>query len=85
MSKIEKLKAKLFRKPVPNDITFNEVKTLAEHYGCIIEGGGNHTKIVHVKTGNIIPIPRHDKTVKEAYIKDLKELFEQIEVEKDEI
>ena len=80
MSQIEKLKRKFFEKPVRNDITINEVKKLAAHYGCEVLSGGNHPiKICHRKTGTIIPIPQHSDTVKEAYIAELKELFTEIE------
>ena len=35
-------------------------------------------KIVHVPSGTVIPIPIHGKNVKEAYIKQLKDLFDLI-------
>ncbi len=35
-------------------------------------------KVVHPPSGTVIPIPRHGKAVKEAYIKQLKNLFDQI-------
>lgn len=78
MSTIEKRLKKFYRKPIPNDITFDEVQSLAEYFGCIVAGGGNHMKVVHPASGTVIPIPRHGKTVKEAYIKQLKGLFDTI-------
>ena len=78
MSTIEKRLKKFYKKPIPNDITFDEVQSLAEYFGCIVVGGGSHMKVVHPDSGTVIPIPRHGKTVKEAYIKQLKTLFDSI-------
>ena len=79
MSTIEKLKRKLYEKPVRNDMTIDEVVRLARAYGCEIKTGGNHQiRIVHIGTGRVIPLPFHGKTVKEAYIIELKELFDEI-------
>lgn len=81
MSTIEKRLKKFYRKPIPNDITFEEVATLAEYFGCTVVGGGNHMKVIYQPFGSVIPIPRHGKTVKEAYIKQLKLLFDKIQQE----
>lgn len=78
MSQIKKLQKKFFSKPIRNDMTFDEIVTLASAYGCTIKQGGNHTCIVHMESGRLIPIPRHGKCVKEAYIKQLRDLFEEI-------
>ncbi len=80
LSTIEKLKKKLNEKPVRNDMTIDEIIRLARAYGCDILTGGNHQiRIVHKPTGRVIPIPCHGKTVKEAYILELKELIKEIE------
>ena len=80
MSTIEKLKRKLYEKPVRNDMTIDEAVRLARSYGCEIATGGNHqVRIVHRATGRVIPLPRHGNTVKEAYIVELKELFDEID------
>ena len=80
MSTIEKLKNKLNEKPVRNDMTVDEVVRLAKAYGCTVLTGGNHQiRIAHKASGRVILLPRHGKTVKEAYIIELKELFEEIE------
>lgn len=82
MSSIEKRIKKFYRKPIPNDITFDDVEALASYYGCIIKPGGNHSKkVVHVPSGTVIPIPMHGKTIKEAYVKQLKDLFDLIKEE----
>jgi len=83
LSKIEKLRDKFYKKPIPNDITFDDVVTLAESYGCIIKSGGNHTKVVYdnkeLGLYRVIPVPKHGKTIGEVYVKELKELFDAIE------
>ena len=79
MSQIEKLKEKFFKKPIRNDLSFDEICKLSHAYGCIVEAGGNHIHIVHPQSGTVIPIPRHGKNVGEAYIKQLKKLFDSIE------
>ena len=80
MSTLEKLKKKFYEKPVRNDLTVDEVVRLAKAYGCSVVTGGNHQiRIVHKPTGTVIPLPCHGKTVKEAYIAELKNLFSEIE------
>lgn len=80
MSQIQKLKEKFFSKPIRNDMTVEEVKRLAEYYGCKIVYGGNHQmRIADIESGRVIPVPDHGKCVKEAYIKELKDLFIEIE------
>ena len=72
MSKIDKLYNKFYKKPIPNDITFDEMVTLMTFYGCKIEYGGNHPKVVHRETGT---------TIGEAYVKQLKDLLDMIKEE----
>ena len=80
MSTLEKLKEKFHEKPIPNNISFDEVARLAKSYGCSVVAGGKHSKkIVDVPSGTVIPIPVHGKYVQEAYIKELKDLFAEIE------
>ena len=80
MSTIEKLKKKFYEKPARNDMTIDELIRLAKAYGCVVLTGGNHQiRIAHKPTGRVIPIPNYGKTVKEAYIMELRELFDEIE------
>lgn len=80
MSTIEKLKKKFYEKPVRNDMSIDEVIRLSRYYGCEILTGGNHQiRILHRESGTIIPIPQHGKTVKEAYVVELRALFDEIE------
>lgn len=86
MGQFEKMYAKFQRKPIPNDITFEELEVIASHFGCIVKSGGKHSKkIIYPPLGVVIPIPMHGKTVKEAYIKEVKELLSQIEEGNNEI
>ena len=60
MSTLDKLKEKFNSKPIPNNITFDEVERLAKSYGCSVISGGKHSKkIVDVPSGTVIPIPIH--------------------------
>lgn len=71
VSTLEKLKAKFNEKPIPNNISFDEVERLAKSYGCIVVSGGKHSKkVVDVSSGTVIPIPMHGKYVQEAYKKN---------------
>lgn len=82
MSQFEKLRKKFYQKPIPNDIRIDEAIVLAKKYGCEIRTGGKHQVIIMYRpTGTIIPLPQHGDTIKEAYIKELKQLFDQIESE----
>ena len=80
MSTLEKLKEKFKEKPIPSNISFGEVERLAKYYGCGVVSGGKHSKkVVDIPSGTVIPIPMHGKYVQEAYIKELKDLFAEIE------
>ena len=80
MSAIEKDISKFYKKPIPNDITFAEMERVARHFGCIVQKSkGKHPyKVLYPEYGKVIPIPVHGKTVQEAYIKQLKDLFDRI-------
>lgn len=82
MSTIQKRIKKFYGKPIPNDITFDDVEALAHHFGCDVVTGGNHSKkIVHKESGTVIPIPMHGNHIGEAYVKELKNLFDSIKGE----
>lgn len=79
MSKIDKLLERLYKKPIPNDMRFDEIQKIVNHFGCTVTTGGRHQKkIVHIPTGTIIPIPQHTDVVAEAYIKEIKKLLDEI-------
>lgn len=82
MTAIDKRITKFYRKPIPNDITFADVEALAHHFGCEIKTGGNHSqKVIHRASGTVIPIPIHGNCIGEAYVKELKDLFDSIKEE----
>lgn len=84
MSTIEKRIEKFYKKPIPSDITFDDVEALASYFGCKIATGGKHSKkVVHIPSGTVIPIPIHGKTIGEAYVKQLKLLFDSICIEEE--
>ena len=61
-------------------MTTDEIIRIARAYGCEILTGGNHQiRILHRETGRLIPLPQHGKTVKEAYILEIKEMIDEIE------
>lgn len=84
MSRIEKDIQKIYKEPIPNDITFEELSRVAKFFGCnvITNNKGRHScRIVHVQSGTVIPIPKHGNTVQEVYIKQFKELIDMIKEE----
>ena len=79
MSQIQKLIDKLTRRPIPSDMTFDELKKIAKHYGCDSVNRGNHQRaIVYKPAGKVVVVPDHGKHVQQVYVKELKELFESI-------
>lgn len=79
MTQLNKALEKFYRKPIPKDITIEDIIYLAEQMGCVIKSGGKHPiKVVHIQSGTVIPIPVHGKYVKEAYVKQVKDLFNEI-------
>ena len=82
MSTIEKRIKKFYRKPVPNNITLDDAIAVAKYFGCIVKTVVNHgLKIVYISTGTVIPIPVHGKYIGEAYVEQLKKLFDSIKEE----
>ena len=87
MTVFDKRREKFFKKPVPKDIMVEDIIYLADRYGCDIEEGGKHSRVIFdpdkypdcpIKYTSI-QIPRHPGPVKPAYIAQLKDLFIQIE------
>lgn len=76
MSKIDKLRMHFYGSPTPKDITVEDVARLAKYYGCIVRSGGKHqVAVVNQSTGVVVPLPQHAKEIKVAYVKELRELF----------
>ena len=83
MANIKTLLEKFYRKPIPNDIDYEELWRIAKHFGCEVDvGKGKHnTKVEYKPLGKVIPIPRHGKHVKHVYIRQVKELIDRIKEE----
>ena len=86
MTSFSKLRERLFRIPIPNDMTESQILSIAQNYGCKIMTGGNHQKRIAYEPPTdspverkIIPIPSHGKHVPEYVIKELKQLIIEIE------
>lgn len=82
MSRIEKLKVKLYRLPPPNDFTWNELKTLLCSYGFReIQGNGSRVKFIH--DGLSYPLcihkPHPENTLKKYIIELVKAALDDIE------
>ncbi len=78
MSQFDKAWDHFNSKPIPRDITFDELKYIVEHFGFEIENDGKHVKIKHNDSGAKIPIPIHGKTVQYVYIKQVKEAINKL-------
>lgn len=89
MSTIQKLIEKFYRKPIPSDITYDELKRIASHFGCVIvDSGRNNRHSLHINHPSVsygIPVPVHGKCVKEIYIKKIKELIDSIKEVRHEV
>ena len=68
MTKLEKLKAKLLRKP--KDMRFDEIRTLLKNYGFEnVRTKGSHFFFSDNKS--VISIPVHNNTVKKIYLEKI--------------
>lgn len=68
----EKLLEKMKRRPIPTDITMNELSRLLESRGFTLQSKkGSHKNFTHPKLNYILTIVSHDsrKPVKAVYIK----------------
>lgn len=79
MSQFDKAWEKFNRVPIPKDITFEDIKYIAEHFGFEIVHDGKHGIKVRYRPLNIkIPIPIHGKTIGVAYIAEIKKAINRI-------
>ena len=79
MSTDEKLLEKILEKPTRNDITIDELISVAPLMGFEVCGGGKHPiKLYHINSGRVIPIPVHGKCVKSAYICQVVRTYEEL-------
>lgn len=84
MSKKEKLIKRFFAEKPPVDITWPELVTIAEIYGCTAMRKTRHRAIVHTTDPTwVYPVPVHSdgEPIKRIYIVELRELFRSIDPE----
>lgn len=68
MTKLNKLKAKLLRKP--NDMRFDEVRTILKNHGFEnVRTKGSH--FLFTDNRSVISIPVHNNTVKKIYLEKI--------------
>ena len=73
MTKIEKLKEKLFQKP--RDMRFDELRTILKHHGFEnVRTKGSHFFFTDNK--NVISIPVHNNAVKKVYLEKIIKILE---------
>ena len=78
----EKLLEKMRRKPIPNDISMNELNRLLLSRGFTLQSRkGSHLNYKHPKLSNILTIVSHDdrKSLLATYIKNALIALEEIE------
>lgn len=81
MSKIDKIKAKLYKDPAPKDFTWEELRTLLVHLGFEeIQGNGSRVKFVHQVLDFPINIhrPHPQNTLKQYSIKQIKVALDEL-------
>lgn len=73
MTKLEKLKEKILRKP--KDMRFNDVRTLLENHGFEnVRTKGSHFLFTDNK--KLISIPTHNNTVKKIYLEKIIKILD---------
>ena len=79
MSTDEKLLEKILGKPTRNDITIDELISVAPLMGFEVCGGGKHPiHLYHKYTCKVIPIPVHGKCVKAVYIREVVKTYQKV-------
>ena len=79
MSQYEKMLARVTSKKIPCDITPQELHTFLSKFGFREQGtNGDHRTYKYDKYPYLITIPVASKTVKFAYIKQIREAIERI-------
>ena len=85
LSTIKKLYNKFKQRPIRNDIEFDEVIKLLTHFGFEVKDGSNHICFTYIELGILIPIPRHNKSIDDVYIKQIIQTLDEVLEYKEEI
>ncbi|TNG91552.1 type II toxin-antitoxin system HicA family toxin [Pasteurellaceae bacterium USgator11] len=83
MSKLDKLKKKLYKEPAPKDFAWDELKTLLLKLGFIEEqGSGSRVKFYHPELDYPINLhkPHPGNILKEYILKRIKETLDDLGV-----
>jgi hypothetical protein len=68
LSRLKKLLKKLYADPIPKDMTLEEIRYLAQHFGGIMKTGGEHPfKLIFPQIRESLSIPYHGKHVHPRY------------------
>lgn len=81
MSRIRKRLSKIMNNP--NGVKWDELKTICEYYGMIVESpnGGSHFMVYHPNDPEkeMLPPPVHDNRIKKVYVKRIISIIERSE------
>ncbi|RAK17368.1 HicA-like toxin of HicAB toxin-antitoxin system [Anoxybacillus vitaminiphilus] len=87
MSKIRKRFERILINP--NDIKWDELRTIAEHYGLTVKppSRGSHYKVYYENDteNTMVTVPVHHNRVKPVYVKRIISLIEQNTSEEDSL
>lgn len=82
ISKTEKLRAKFEERPFRKDLTFQEMKTLLEHYGCTFYNGNGGSHYTITTPRRKYPTTFSDHEILKTYqIKQVLEILNELESE----
>jgi len=81
VAKVRKRFQRIINNPV--GVKWDELKTVLEHYGCIVKKGSKHWIVFHSLSNRNITVSVHDGRVKIVYVKELIDLLEEV-LEEDE-
>lgn len=81
MSSIDKQRERILAEPPRSDITYSEAETFLLGNGFIRKpsGGGSHVNFKHSGCRRLVTLPTNTKTLKRAYIKNIKDAIDEIE------
>lgn len=83
MTTKDKLREKILSVPPKKDITYSEAESFLLGYGFIKKppSGGSHVTFEYPGIFRVITLPSNTKTLKRAYIKNIRTAIEDIENE----
>ncbi|GKQ42927.1 hypothetical protein RD055328_08500 [Companilactobacillus sp. RD055328] len=76
MTRIDKAFSKM--KNNPKNCSFQEIRTICEHFGCLVTPGGSHFSISHDLIDRDLTVPGNKNPVKFPYVKDVIKYINEI-------